>query len=246
MNIEYAALRGLWREAFGDTDAFLDSFFTTAFSPERYRCLIRDGRLAAALYWFDCEYQGEPLAYLYAVATDRQFRGQGLCHRLMEQTHRDLARLGYRGTLLVPGEPALIALYRGMGYEVCTTLRTFTCAPGGRAASMGAIDALEYAKRRRALLPQGGVIQERENLAFLDAQAEFYAGSQFLLAARRQGDTLSGWELLGDASQAPGILLALNCRAGTFRTPGSGREFAMYRPLKPGAAPSYFGFAFDL
>ena len=70
------ALRQLWKQAFGDTDAFLDIFFSTAFSPERCRCVVTDGEVAAALYWFSCEADGQPLAYLYAVATAERFRGQ--------------------------------------------------------------------------------------------------------------------------------------------------------------------------
>ena len=49
-------LRALWKEAFGDTDAYLDSFFTLGFSPERCRCVTEDGQVSAALYWFDCPY----------------------------------------------------------------------------------------------------------------------------------------------------------------------------------------------
>ena len=67
-------LRQLWRQAFGDTDAFLDIFFSTAFSPERCRCVLADGAVAA-LYWFSCQSDGQPLAYLYAVATSQKFRG---------------------------------------------------------------------------------------------------------------------------------------------------------------------------
>ena len=36
-------LRQLWKEAFGDTDDFLDVFFSVAFAPERSRCVILDG-----------------------------------------------------------------------------------------------------------------------------------------------------------------------------------------------------------
>ena len=80
-------LRSLWKEAFGDTDAFLDAFFGAAFSPDRCRCIIADDRPIAALYWFDCTWQGKKVAYIYAVATDLQCRGQGLCRALMENTH---------------------------------------------------------------------------------------------------------------------------------------------------------------
>ena len=81
MIIDYPAenaipqLRGLWKEAFGDEDAFLDAFFATGFSPDRCRCVTVDGQLAAALYWFDCSWEEKPLAYLYAVATGKAYRG---------------------------------------------------------------------------------------------------------------------------------------------------------------------------
>ena len=58
-------LRQLWQEAFGDSDAFLDGFFDTGFSPRRCLC-VTDGEPVAAVYWFDCRFAGEKLAYLYA------------------------------------------------------------------------------------------------------------------------------------------------------------------------------------
>ena len=77
----------LWQEAFGDNDAFLDAFWSTAFSSDRCRCITVDGEVAAALYWFDCRCENKPMAYLYAVATARSHRGKGLCKALMESTH---------------------------------------------------------------------------------------------------------------------------------------------------------------
>ena len=63
-------LRALWKAAFGDSDDFLDMFYTTAYAPHRCRCMVDGDRVAAALYWFDCTCEGQKLAYLYAVATD--------------------------------------------------------------------------------------------------------------------------------------------------------------------------------
>ena len=53
------ALRTLWKDIFGDTDAFLDSFFSTAFSPNRSLCAIIDDQIVGMLYWFDCTYSGQ-------------------------------------------------------------------------------------------------------------------------------------------------------------------------------------------
>ena len=90
------------------------------------------------------------------------------------------------------------------------------------------------------------MIQEGEDLAFLETYAEFYAGLDFLLAAVREADKLLGLELLGNADAAPGILAALGMALGEFRTPGDTHPFAMFLALRPGAeAPGHFGLAFD-
>lgn len=240
-------LRKLWQEAFGDTDAFLDVFWATAFCAEHCRCVTIDGTLAAALYWFDCEYRGRKVAYLYAVATAKAFRGRGLCRALMENTHAYLEDRGYAASLLVPQSGGLRQMYEAMGYRAATSVRELCCAPENKAADIFRIDKAEYARLRRELLPEDGVIQEKENLDFLQIQAKLYAGPGFLLAARGEGDTLHALELLGDVSAAPGILQALGYSRGEFRTAGQGKPFAMYRPLGKSdlPAPGYFGLAFD-
>lgn len=240
-------LRALWKTAFGDSEEFLDSFFAAGFSPQRCMCVTVEDQVAAALYWFDVSCREQPMAYLYAIATAPAYREQGYCHALMHHTHAHLKSLGYCGTILVPDGDTLFRMYGGLGYESCTTISEFVCSVGDEPAPMHRIDRDEYARRRRSLLPEGGVIQEGVGLAFLDEQAEFHAGLGFLLASRLEGDTLTGLELLGNAASAPGILLSLGAAYGTFRTPGEdGKPFAMFLPLKEGIQPpTYFGFAFD-
>lgn len=238
-------LRLLWKQAFGDSEAFLDSFFSAGFSPDRCRQLTLDGKLAAALYWFDCIWEGKPIAYLYAVATDPAYRGRGLCRALMEDTHRHLLSLGYSGTILVPGSPALFRLYEKLGYRTCSHIREFTC-DAAAPIPLRPIDAAEYAALRRALLPPGGVRQEGPPLAFLQTQASFYAGPNFLLCASLDGNTLTVPELLGSASAAPGITAALGAHRGRFRTPGTDKPFAMYHSLTSATkSPAYFALALD-
>lgn len=241
------ALRTLWREAFGDTEEFLDAFQRTAMSADRCRCAVVDGQLAAALYWFDCLHEGRPIAYIYAVATAKAFQGRGICTALMEDTHCQLERLGYEGAILVPGSRELFRFYERLGYRTCSYLRNFVCSAGAEDVQLYRVDKAEYTRLRRQLLPEGGVVQEKENLDFLATQADFYAGPGFLLAACREGDRLIGVELLGNEKAAPGILETLGCAEGTFCTPGDSEPFAMYRPLGGSKLepPSYFGLAFN-
>lgn len=240
------ALRLLWQEAFGDSDEFLEEFFTAAYAPERCRCVTRDGRVAAGLYWFDCSCHGAKFAYIYAVATAACCRGQGLCHELIAQTHSHLARMGYAGAILVPGELGLRRLYASMGYRLCSKMREFSCHPAEVPVTVNPIGPARYACRRAALLPEGGVVQEGENLEFLAGFARLYEGSDWVLACRVEDGVVNGLELLGNTEAAPGIVTALRASAGRFRTPGTGRDFAMFCPLISNCPqPDYFGLAFD-
>ncbi|MBE6958387.1 MAG: GNAT family N-acetyltransferase [Ruminococcaceae bacterium] len=250
MNIDYPLqtqsedLRSLWHEAFGDDDAFLDIFYNHGFNPDRCRCITQDGKVVAALYWFDCSLNGQPLAYLYGIATAKAYRGKGLCRALLENAHSHLKYLGYAGIVLVPGDEKLSKLYEKLGYTPCTTISEFSCAAAQEPVALRKVDSAEYCQLRRSLMPANGVIQEGDALPFLEHLADFYAGEDFLVTVTRQ-DPFFATELLGNTQAAPGILAALHWNKGTFRYPGNHRSFAMYHPLSDAPAPEYFGIAFD-
>ena len=238
--------RHLWQEAFGDTDAFLDSFYRTAYAPDRCRCILNGDEIAAILYWIDCELDTQKLAYLYAVVTHPAHRGKGLCRKLMEDTHQLLASRGYAGSVLVPQKESLRCMYAGMGYESFGGLEEYSCSAGNITVPIRAIGPAEFAALRRKLAPTGTVIQEGAGLAFLAQQLQFYAGDDFLLAAYGEKDTLSGVELLGNPHSFSGILNTLGYAQGNFRIPGKEKPFAMFHPLTEDiAVPDYLGFAFD-
>lgn len=250
MSVVYAnenripGLRALWKKAFGDSDAFLDIFFSTAYAPDRCRCVAEDGLVQSALYWFDCELEGSKIAYLYAVATDPAYRGRGLCTMVMEDTMTVLRDRGYAGAVLLPQEDWLIQMYAGMGFAPCTTVAE-KWVRAGEAIPVRKIDAAEYAVLRRQLLPAGGVVQEGENLAFLGKLTDLYAGETFLAAVSAEEEL---WcpELLGDREALPGLVKTLGFSEGRARMPGNERLFAMFRPLaKDCPVPRYFGLVFD-
>lgn len=239
-----APLRRLWQEAFGDTDAFLDLFFRYGYQAENALCAMSGDTAAAALYWLDCAFRGQKIAYIYAVATNSAFRNQGLCRALMEKAHKILAQRGYAGAVLVPAEKSLFSMYEKMGYRTATTMASFSCKKG-EAVSMRPVTVSQYAALRRRYLPEDGCIQEGNLLEFLGSYASFYAGADFLLAGYADEGRFCGLELLGNTAAAPGILAALGLPEGNFRCPGAGAPFAMYLPLSPAEAPGYFGLALD-
>ena len=242
--LQIAGLRSLWKEAFGDTDTFLDAFFSTAFHPDRFLALWQKDTPLAALYWFDCQYEGRKVAYVYAVATAQSHRGQGLCRKLMKKAHKLLKSQGYSGSILAPAEPRLFTMYEKLGYTLCAHVDTL-CCPAGDPIPLTRITGAEYARRRRELLPKGSLLQEGVTLSYLEKWCGFYAGENCLVCAMKDHGTLYAQELLGDPRLAPGITAALGAKTGHFRMPGDKTPFAMYHAFDEGSAPTYLGLAMD-
>lgn len=238
-------LRSLWRQAFGDSEAFLDGFFATGFDHRRCRCVTWNDRVAAALYWFDCTWKGKKLAYIYAVATDGDFRGMGFCRKLMEDTHRHLQKMGYYGAILVPGSRELFDLYEKLGYRGCCPRRLEAFSAGPAPENVRQITAEEYAEKRRLLLPEGGVLQEGATLSYLATFASFFEGENCLFC----GSGKEGFffqEFLGDAQALPGVLAAMESPTAVVPCPGDGQDSAMYFPLTyDETLPAYFGLALN-
>ena len=239
-------LRFLWKDAFGDTDAFLDLFFSIAYDSRRCRCIRGEDRVKAALYWLDLYLDGGKYAYLYAVATATDCRGQGLCRELMADTAAHLQQEGYAGAVLVPQDEGLRAMYGRMGYENATSIDEFFCAAEDGSADLRQITAEEFAALRPAMAPEGSMDLSPEALAFLDAAARFYAGEGFLAAVSRETEHLRFLEYLGDRTLLPALIAALGATEATVRAHGTGIPFAMYLPLSAQSnAPRYYPFAFD-
>ena len=238
------ALRQLWKEAFGDGDAFLDGFFATAFEPERCLCIAEGEKVLSAAYWLDAAVPEGKCAYIYAVATAKESRGKGYAHCIMEAVRDMLAQRGYCAAMLVPGNAGLGDFYAAMGYRFFGGMDSFSALAKSPGAALQKIDAETYGRLRGIYLPQGAVTQMGESLRFLETYAALYAGEDFLLAAFREDDTVSGLELLGNAEQASHILQTLGAKQGAFRIPGA-KPFAMWLPLRDCQEPTYFGIAFD-
>lgn len=217
------ALRRLWTQAFGDSGEYLDIFFRTAYAPERSRVVCRDGKIVGGAYWLRCALGERKLAYVYAVAIEAGCQGQGLGSMLMEDIHRLLTAQGCWGVILVPGDEELRQYYQRFGYRTVSYRRKHAPKPGVP------ITPAQYARLRRAYLPDNGIVQEGENLALLGELADFYGGNDFICAvSRREGQCL---ELLSKEAPASGEKI----------------PYTMAKALTDEPMPEevYFGFGFD-
>ena len=234
-------LRVLWKTVFGDTDAFLDDFFAIAYSPDRCRYLASGEEVISALYWFDCQYEGGKLAYIYAVATDPRHWGKGLASRLLRETHQQLKDLGYAGAVLKPAK-GLFPFYERLGYKTSGYIRRFS-AEAGKPAALNELSPAEFGRLRRKYLPENGVLQEGLTLEFLHRFAHFYAASDALVCAAPENDII--FEYLGNPHSASGILGALGIPRSEIPTPGQDLPHTMYLPLNSTKIPGYLGITLE-
>ena len=239
MNID--SLRKLWKTVFGDTDTFLDSFFTIAYSPDRCRYLTEGAAVVSALYWFDCQYEGGKLAYIYAVATDPDHRGKGLASQLLEETHAHLKDLGYAGAVLKPAK-GLSPFYERLGYQTSGYIQRFT-AQAGKPIALKELSPVEYGQERRKYLPQDAVRQEGLTLKFLHSFAHFYASNDALICACPDEQVV--FEYLGNSHSAPCVLAALGIKEAKIPTIGQEIPYTMFHPLNCTKTPGYLGITLE-
>ena len=234
-------LKALWKTVFGDTDAFLSAFFSTAYSPDRCRYLTADEDVISALYWFDSEYEGGKLAYIYAVATDPNHRGKGLASRLLEETHTHLKELGYAGAVLKPAK-GLFPFYERLGYQTSGYIQRFA-AQAGKPVSLKELSPIEYGQLRRKYLPKNAVIQEGITLEFLHSFAHFYESDDALICAYPNEEVI--FEYLGNPHSAPGILAALGIKEAEIPTIGQEIPHTMFLPMNCNKLPGYLGITLE-
>ena len=248
------ALKALWKQAFGDTEAEIDSFFKTVYPETTGFCAEEDGAVIAMLFALSLTLaHGEEMqkaAYLYAVATDEAFRGRGVCRALMEFAERTLRKRYVSCLLLVPETEKLASYYETMGYarqDSCTMQTLRADAPQGAAA---VVTPQEYAGLRETLLFD--VPHTRYSKAQLDYAAEdldFYRLEQgYALgcaAVRRAGQIVE--ELLPDARMLPALAAALSAGQYPVKTPGHGTMNCMAKWLdaEKQTAPIWLAFDFD-
>lgn len=237
-------LHRLWKQAFGDSDAFISHFFSTAFSPSRARCLYVENQPVSVIYWFDCDYMGASVAYLYAIATDKAFQRRGFFKKLMENTLKHLENCGYAGAVLVPADYTLFPFYEKAGYASFGGIRNISATAGNIACAYWEITPEEFLSLEKTHCPVSGVFHRDTTLQFYAQSCKFYRGEDWILAAEKKDGILMGHLFWGDPQRIPEILFALNCQSGKFLSPSGNEKYAMCHLFAPEfPLPDYFGIS---
>ena len=112
------ACKRLWMEAFGDDEAFVDSFLIRYYSRRRVLTLTEEGRTVAMLHLLPFETELGRTTYIYGVATAESARRRGLASQLMRQAMTFIEERGDDAAFLIltPGKEWLRGFYEGFGF----------------------------------------------------------------------------------------------------------------------------------
>ena len=246
---EALLLRPLWRECFGDGEAFMRCYEERMFRPERVELALLDGRevvsmltvLPATLRTADGA--SIPGGCVYGVATLKAHRGRGVATALLGSALRRLD-LSAKCMAVVPDTPELFDYYsHAMGAQTAFYVRELhltaedLCAQPSlrleRAAQADYLDLRRHALRGRTFLDW-----DMEALAFQQAICRMEGGDLYLFpeapgccaaAQRDEEGRLLVCELLGSEELLQGCLAGLLMQAGC-------REAAVRLPAWSGAA----------
>ena len=252
---EQPELQSLWERVFGDGKDVTDSFFRQ-FPPEQHtRVIWKDGGPASMASWIPVFLHMENRtfygAYIYAVATAPEYRGNHFAGRLVEELENTLDADGLEFAALCPAEPSLYSYYGAMGYDKAFFCDHFRIAAGERLKEFSETGPEGYATEREALLGVPHCAWSPGAWSYLaDTGTRFFRFEGGCAAVTVLPDgKLRIPELIADSapSAAAELCSALGASGAEVFTPGIEYPRGMLKwfSFRQKNTPMYLGFAFD-
>ncbi len=253
---DHPRLKTLWREAFGDSRESVDAYFTVRHRDENMLVETHGDTVTGMLSMLPVtlrENGGRAFAarYIYAVATDVRFRGQGVSTALLSAAHAHMERLGEAAGILVPASESLFGFYGNRGYKPAfsldiVTVNAGTLPPFPDGGRFSACSAQDYTRIRNASFRQSSLYARWEESAVSYATQTFARSGGVTAVSWNGGQGCAAWEktedgvlvrelalLRGDIYAALSVLhRLLNAERYTAR---------LAEGTAPGAAPQPFG-----
>ena len=114
---EQREMRQMWHEIFGDEIHEIDAFLIKH-SDAIPLIHKENNRVVSMLYVVPLEMWGKRVAYIYAVATDPEYRGRGIASKLLAEALQIAEKSGkYDLAALIPSSTESKRLYERLGFE---------------------------------------------------------------------------------------------------------------------------------
>ena len=110
-------LYSLWNSCFGDGEKYVYPFLDTFLTKDNVYVCEKEGKIVSVVYSLDCEIDGRPAQYFYAVATDEKFRRHGLAKKEIEFLIDYKQKEGSEIFLLTPSNEKNRNYYKTLGFE---------------------------------------------------------------------------------------------------------------------------------
>ncbi len=269
------ALRSLWADAFGDDEAYIRAFHEVFLRPGSCIVAQAEDQVVSAMYILEGPLLFPPAdtamsaAYVYALATDREWRGQGIGTAVYQACVR--AALERQDTVCVlPAEQSLRDFYaKASGARTISYIREGVLYPeqlqGLSCGKAAAVSAGEYYLRRKSLLRGlpytvlSGPFLTMEDYTMRRSGGGFFSVEGDIAAVEMEGDVCRVQELLAPGGDWMEVLAALAARLPArvyqVRTPVflpgpdkiSPFMMATFPPRTAARLPEglWWGFAFD-
>lgn len=144
---EYDRLLPLWQEAFGDGEPTVRAVLSAIADADCF-VLEENGAVVSMLFSVPQTVGTHPIAYIYAVATAKTHRRQGLAARLLAYAEDVAQHAGRHACLLCPADENLSQYYEKLGYAPWSSAK----APAAAAPTGTAISPAEYLSLRENAL----------------------------------------------------------------------------------------------
>lgn len=239
---ELAEYRQLWQDAFGDTEQYMDYYFSrkavrSAVFEDRER-----GRLCSMAFFtpYDAVLFGEScrLPYIVGVATDERRRHEGRMTRVLLQGMEHLKRQGCPLVFLSPADPAI---YEALGFVPAYERETTVLEGAGRLSlQVRPWDTLAMEeKEQAAVFAENQLRQERFDLHLIhhrtyydEVHRELQAldGNLLVLCGQKNVVGLANWIVEDGRQEVTELICAresANCVLESLQAWGSGEKLVI-------------------
>ncbi|MGI6030927.1 MAG: GNAT family N-acetyltransferase [Eubacteriales bacterium] len=182
------AVMEMWDRVFGESDAYMELYFTQKYRDDQCYLSERDGVICSSLqvlpYDFGLWEDRVRMGYISGVATLSEFRGQGEMTQLLEGTLRGMEQDGYTLATLIPASSSLFGLYRRFGFGTCFHIRSrwvaLTPGPGQMLTPWKGEEIYDCYHRWQSRFPCG-VVKSRRDLEVVLREHQAGGGELWLL-----------------------------------------------------------------
>ncbi len=173
----------LWREVFGDELEAINLFFDYHFKPENTVVYDDNGKIASMFYLLEGNFvisgEAHPSYYLYAAATDENYRGRGIMGNMLKFAEDTAASRGKDYICLLPAEDSLYGYYSKHGFKTVFRKKTVKIKNiNQHLIDISADNELNFEKSRKDFFaPFDRFDWDKNAIEYAIKQNEFYGGN---------------------------------------------------------------------